>query len=294
METAAMSDAQAHRNRLALVFSGAYAALLDGNSSAATRLIMGVLRQFDPGPGPGPRPAPSDPIVIELSVLVAAIAADSDDAPADVVAWARWSVAAAAEHHGRGHLATRRARLVLARVLSTHGDHLAAAEQYRRLVEDYAALGEHDEALHLRAVRAAALHNGGRCYSAVQELKKVWRSCRAATGGDATTGTPADVSVDVWGGGWDSAVAQYAGQLVAMLTACGRLQEVRSVAESPEAPATSVPRSGPIGDGLSEQVADLGTAVDAGHALVCERQRDDPLAVRLQPNRGRNWTDLLP
>ncbi|WP_238011599.1 hypothetical protein KZZ52_33435 [Dactylosporangium sp. AC04546] len=289
-----MTDGQrgrAHRDQLALVLSGAYAALLDGDPSAASWPIAAVLRHLDR------EHAPADPVVIELAVLWAAIAADSDDAQADVVAWARWSVAAATEHYGRGHLATRRARLILARVLSTHGDHLAAAEQYRHLVEDYTALGEHDEALHLRAVRAAALHNGGRCYAAVHELKKVWRSCRAAaTGADATAETSADVSVDVRGGGWDSAVAQYAGQLVAMLTACGRLEEVevRSVVEPPAAPATGVPRLGPISHGLSERVADLGTAVDAGHALICERQRDDPLAMRLQPNRRRNWTDLLP
>ena len=116
---------------MALVLNGAYAALLDGNLSTAAVPIAGVLRRLDR------EHAPVDPIVIELAVLWAAIAADSTDASADVVAWAWawWSVTAATEHHGRGHLATRRARLILARVLSTHGDHLAAAEQYRHLIQ---------------------------------------------------------------------------------------------------------------------------------------------------------------
>ncbi|GAA1577903.1 hypothetical protein GCM10009827_119580 [Dactylosporangium maewongense] len=288
-----MTGGQAHRDQLAFVLSGAYAAMLDGNMSAAASLIAGVLGHFDR------ERALADPVVVELAVVWAAIAAEADGAQADVVAWARWSVTAATERFGEAHRVVRRARLVLGRVLTAHGDHLAAAEAYWHCIADLDALGQHDDALHLRAVRATALHAGGRCYAAVHELTAVRRACLTAATAtaadvDTTDGDEADAPADVWGGRVDSAAAQYGAQLIAMLTACGRFQEARAVT-GPEAwTASGKPRRPATGHESGERFTDVGTAVGVRHVLVCERQRHVPLRMRLQPARRRSWTDPLP
>jgi hypothetical protein len=238
-----------------------------GDSAAATDAVRSVLDILDP------QTAPPVPLLIDLVTLWARLVMPDDPVPTALVAWARYRVRATSQLYGGDDRESILARQNLATLLGQAGDHLEAAAEFGKLVAEWQAAGDGPETSGARASRARHLHAGGRCLAGIEGMAEVWRRWQTLRGNA------------------DRRSLRYGFALVSMLNACGRygeaaarLAEIRPGPVSPDEPGRWV-----------IVVAGLGTVDDSAHPLVCERQRDAPLAVRMQPAGNRvSWHDLVP